>query len=195
MKRNFCQPTRAGFLSTHPTKIMKTTASFVAFTVGSLLVSVAFGANTPPAAPAPSPKSSAVASDQPSPATPPEKLSPPLAESKATEKAIQHHIRRADPSVMETPPPAPRAETKPESPSAGLVWVPGHWAAVKGEWQWNAGMWSIPATPSSIWIPAKYDVKTKQWSAGYWQPDRPQPIEPQLPAKDAPTATPAPAPY
>ena len=123
----------------------------------------------------------------------PEKTTGALALSAETEKAKQEHIATQDPFLMDTPPPAPRAEAKPPSPVAGYVWVPGHWVPVKGEWQWIAGVWSVPATPSSLWIPSKYDAKTKKWSAGYWQPDRVQPINPPASEKSAPGA-PAPAP-
>lgn len=133
------------------------------------------------------------------PALTAEKTAGELEASKATEKANHEHVRAADPFTMEVPPPAPRPETPQPAPGAGYVWVPGHWTPVKGEWQWTQGEWGVPATPSSIWIPSKYDAKTKKWSAGYWQPDRVQAIEPPPPEKGpspAPGAPPAaPAPY
>lgn len=88
------------------------------------------------------------------------------------------------------PPPVPRPETKPPAPAAGYVWVPGHYMPVKGEWQWVAGEWGVPATPSSVWIDARYDAKVKYWTPGYWQPDRPTP-EPSAPTKDGKEAAPA----
>jgi hypothetical protein len=75
------------------------------------------------------------------------------------------------------PPPAPRAETKPESPTAGYVWVPGHYMPVSREWRWVRGEWAAPATPVSVWIPARYDPTEKKWTPGYWQPDRPDGYE------------------
>lgn len=76
-----------------------------------------------------------------------------------------------DPSVIETPPPAARAETKPVSPDPKYAWVPGHYIPVKGEWQWVAGKWAMPPTVESVWIQGSYDAKTKRWSEGHWQPD------------------------
>lgn len=87
--------------------------------------------------------------------------------------------------AMATPPPAPRLETKPPTPGADRVWVPGHYMPEKGAWVWVAGEWGIPATPSSVWIEARYDVKERRWSPGYWQPDRPAPGEGGVPGKDS----------
>jgi hypothetical protein len=95
-----------------------------------------------------------------------------LAEQKAAGEAVRAHIQPAA-RLMATPPPAPRTEVKPSPPDAHSVWVPGHWAPEAGEWKWTAGQWTTPATPTSVWIEAKYDAKTKKWSPGYWQPDRP----------------------
>jgi hypothetical protein len=74
--------------------------------------------------------------------------------------------------VMDDPPPAPRAETKPPAPPGNYVWVPGHYVPINHEWRWVAGEWGVPVTPSSVWIDATYDAKTRTWSPGYWQPDR-----------------------
>jgi len=89
---------------------------------------------------------------------------------------------------MDTPPPAPREETKPEAPAAGYVWVPGHYMPVKREWRWVRGEWAVPAQPISVWIPAKYDAKEKKWAPGYWQPDATTPNEPPAPKNPPPTA-------
>jgi hypothetical protein len=106
------------------------------------------------------------------------------------EAANEEHIAPArDRFVMETPPPPVRPEKKPSIPAPGMVWVPGHWVAVKGEWQWRPGEWGVPATPISVWIDAYYDPKTKHWSPGYWQPDRPAPHQPDTVEKErTPTA-------
>lgn len=76
-----------------------------------------------------------------------------------------------DPAVIDTPPPSPRAETKPASPDPKYAWVAGHYIPVKGEWQWVAGKWAQPPTVESVWIQGSYDAKTKRWSEGHWQPD------------------------
>ncbi len=86
---------------------------------------------------------------------------------------------------MAAPPPAPRAEQKPAVPVAGHVWVPGHYMPVEGQWRWVMGEWGVPATPASVWIPARYDEKTRKWTPGYWQPDRPTPPEPDVAPQDA----------
>jgi hypothetical protein len=93
--------------------------------------------------------------------------------------------------AMDTPPPAPRPETKPGAPAEGMVWVAGHYMPVKGEWRWVNGEWAVPATPISVWIPARYDAEQKKWAPGYWQPDAPttppaepatKPVTPAAPA-------------
>lgn len=114
-------------------------------------------------------------------------LPPKLAAEKATEEAIRAHIKPAKSFEMPTPPPAPRTETKPPAPAENLVWVPGHWAPQDGQWNWVAGQWSVPATPVSVWIEAKYDPAAKRWDAGYWQPDRPDSYEGEAPAKETAT--------
>jgi hypothetical protein len=106
------------------------------------------------------------------------------------EEANEKHILPAHTLIaMETPPPSPRAEKKPPLPTPGLVWMPGHWTPVKGEWQWTPGEWGIPATPVSVWIEPRYDAKTKHWRPGYWQPDRAAPYEPER-SQDDHTPTP-----
>ena len=119
------------------------------------------------------------------PATPP--LPPKIAAEKAAEEAVRAHIKPAKSFEISTPPPAPRAETKPPAPGENLVWVPGHWAPHEGQWKWVAGQWSVPATPASVWIEAKYDPAAKRWDAGYWQPDRPDSYEGEAPAKETAT--------
>jgi hypothetical protein len=87
--------------------------------------------------------------------------------------------------IMATPPPPSRAETKPAAPAGNFVWVPGHYVPLNNEWRWVAGEWGVPATPASVWIEASYDPKTKSWSPGYWQPDRPETYDPGSPGKAA----------
>ncbi len=148
---------------------MKTPASLVIAGLCSLLV-VNASAQSPAAEPAaPTPESPALAAD------------------KAAKEAAKAHIRpAADRFIMAVPPPPARTEAKTPPPVGNFVWVPGHWAPKDGEWQWVAGTWGIPATPASVWIDAKYDAKTKRWSPGYWQPDRPYAPEPDSPPKDPP---------
>jgi hypothetical protein len=95
---------------------------------------------------------------------------------------------------MVEPPPAPRPETKPPAPSATLVWVPGHYMPVEGDWRWVNGEWATPATPISIWIPANYSAAEKKWSPGYWQPDVTTTPTAQSTPPPATSVAPAPSP-
>jgi hypothetical protein len=112
----------------------------------------------------------------PTPPPPPGKITPP-------------QVKTPD-FKMDEPPPAARTETKPEAPAAGYVWVPGHYMPVKGQWRWVRGEWAVPATPISVWIPARYDEDDKKWSPGYWQPDVATTAHPQPATKaDTPPAS------
>ena len=77
---------------------------------------------------------------------------------------------QTDPANIATPPPPLRPEKKNPAPDSTYVWVPGHYTPVKGEWQWVAGKWGVPATPTSGWMEGKYDSDAKRWYDGYWQP-------------------------
>ena len=81
-----------------------------------------------------------------------------------------------------TPPPPPRAETKPTAPGTNYVWVAGHYMPVAKVWRWVRGEWAVPATSISVWIPARYDEQEKNWRPGYWQPDVPSTPTAQVPS-------------
>lgn len=157
----------------------------------------------------PSPTPSMEARQRPEAPAPPSPVSPPVARivakkpapnasaeaatahsssdaiDESIEEAKRAHIRPASaPVEIEPAPPPPHPEKQPASPAAGLVWVPGHWRPVNGEWQWTPGEWRIPATPISVWIEAEYDSATSHWRPGYWQPDRSQPYEMDAPQID-----------
>jgi hypothetical protein len=100
-----------------------------------------------------------------------------VAADKAATEAKRAHVQATELVPMLHAPPMAQVEAKPPSPVAGRVWVPGHWVPEKGEWRWTKGEWRLPPTPISVWIEPRYDAKTKQWSAGYWQPDRPDSYE------------------
>lgn len=119
----------------------------------------------------------------------PPALPPSLAADKAKEEAIRAHIQPSTYQKMATPPPAPRAEIPPARPAGEHVWVPGHWAPQEGEWKWVSGQWRVPATPTSVWIEPRYDPAKQRWSAGYWQPDRPDSYENEAPAASGVTRT------
>jgi hypothetical protein len=174
---------------------MKTKSSLLISGLCSLLVSAAWAANSPtkPAAATPAPATTSSAASKPSTPSAAENDKPAASrsesadttstdDSKAMEAAKRAHIRPTRNHVkVETPPPPVPEETKPAQPAQGLVWVPGHWTPTKGEWQWAAGEWGIPATPVSVWIEPKYDPQTKEWTAGYWQPDRAEPYSGETP--------------
>ena len=183
---------------------MRTKYRFVMVGLFGCLAAVAWSAENPakvpaaaqtspskPVAPVTKPGKAETAETSMKPAAPPakaiEKTAPELATSKALEEANKNHIRPAREGVrMETEPPAVRSEEKPPIPAQGMVWVAGHWRPVDGKWEWRRGEWGIPATPISVWIEPKYDPKTKQWIAGYWQPDREQPYERETEEKEQP---------
>jgi hypothetical protein len=158
---------------------MKTKSFLLISGLCGLLASAAWAENTPGKAATATAPSSATSS----PASTAEKDKATAArdtsstdDTKAMEAAKRAHIRPSRNYVkVETPPPPVREETKPPQPTQGLVWVPGHWTPTKGEWKWTVGEWGIPATPVSVWIEPKYDPETKEWTAGYWQPDRTEP--------------------
>jgi hypothetical protein len=198
--------------STLPSKPMNSGTLFASCVVCGLLASTAVGADAkspkPATAPAPAQPPAALNASSPvtqpltAPQTPRTKEKPTaaqgstvkpgteLAAQQALEEANEEHIKPVRGVLkVETPPPAAREEKKPPSPGAGLVWVPGHWVPVKGEWQWRPGEWGFPATPISVWIEAKYDDKSKQWTAGYWQPDRAAPHEREKSSEELPPST------
>lgn len=112
------------------------------------------------------------AEDRPSSKTPPPAAAPAsTAEPAKVHTGASTFGQQTDNAAISTPPPAPRAETKPAAPSANHVWVRGYYQPVKGEWQWRPGVWAIPATPQSVWIDGSYDPNSKRWSEGHWQPD------------------------
>lgn len=165
---------------------MKTKSSLVIAAWSCLLAAgvAAEKSSPPPATPSvaqPAATPAVTPAEKEKPADDAAKISPSLAASRAAEEARRAHILPATgPFKMETPPPAPRTETKTPAPAPGYVWMPGHWTPVKGEWQWTPGEWGLPPTAASVWIEGKYDSKTKQWSGGYWQPDRPDSYEPEV---------------
>lgn len=84
---------------------------------------------------------------------------------------------------MDTPPPAPLTESKSPAPKSELVWVEGHYMPVEKQWRWVMGVWAVPATSISVWIPGRYDQKVKTWYPGYWEPEAP----PTPPGDSTPT--------
>jgi len=115
----------------------------------------------------------------------------PAPADKKGEPRVEAPVKTPDFEIAVPPPPARPEPPAPLSPVAGHVWVAGHHMPVKGEWRWVRGEWAEPATPSSVWIPARYDAKEKKWTPGYWQPDRPYELESEAPAKvGAPTVAP-----
>ncbi len=89
--------------------------------------------------------------------------------------------------LMKQPPPAPRVEKKPPSPSRNAIWVGGYWVRIKGgpaagRWGWIAGWWRVP--------PA--DVKRGLTAKTRRRPPRKRLVVKRRPPKPAPAAVWAP---
>ncbi len=52
------------------------------------------------------------------------------------------------------PPPPPRYEPHPAA-RRGLVWVPGHWAATGGRYDWRGGYWQAQR-PGYRYVPERW---------------------------------------
>ena len=72
--------------------------------------------------------------------------------------------------VVREAPPALKEESRPASPGADLVWVPGNWTSEKGEYVWNSGRWERPVAASMIWTPARWFHTSEgyEFLPGHW---------------------------
>jgi hypothetical protein len=92
----------------------------------------------------------------------------------------------APPPEPTGPPPLPRQETEPPSPSENAEWRPGYWHWDGSVWHWIAGLWRVPETdiaqeltvkapseapPPRAENPPPPPVQSAVWTAGYWQWD------------------------
>jgi WXXGXW repeat (2 copies) len=75
------------------------------------------------------------------------------------------------PSVtVQTAPPAAIVETRPASPYAGAVWMPGYWSWNGAQYVWVAGSWVAPR-PGYLWVPGHWRGTPYgwRWVRGHWR--------------------------
>jgi WXXGXW repeat (2 copies) len=72
--------------------------------------------------------------------------------------------------VTVAPPPL-RVEAQPAAPSAGHVWIPGHWVWRGGQHEWALGHWALPPEPGYTWEAARWVSEGGQWVfyEGHWR--------------------------
>jgi hypothetical protein len=76
------------------------------------------------------------------------------------------------PVIVHRAPPAPRPERIVASPGPGYVWVPGYWAASRGEWVWVGGHWERPPRRGAVWVPPRYEREGRdsiRFEVGIWK--------------------------
>jgi hypothetical protein len=85
--------------------------------------------------------------------------------------------------VAVAPPPL-RVEVIPARPSAGHVWIPGHWIWRNGVHEWAVGHWALPPEPGYVWEPARWVAEGGQWAfyEGHWRLAAPPPAVVYQPA-------------
>ena len=50
------------------------------------------------------------------------------------------------------------------APSAGHVWMPGHWISDSGQWKWVAAHWELPPSRSSVWVAGHWVPSDGKWA-------------------------------
>ena len=72
--------------------------------------------------------------------------------------------------VAEPPPPAPQREFVTARPTADHIWVAGFWCWYNDRYEWQAGRWELPPTPSATWVPPRWEREGEgyRFFAGYW---------------------------
>jgi hypothetical protein len=89
------------------------------------------------------------------------------------------HTDYAKPSPVyaKIAPPAAKAETRPQAPGAGWVWIQGHWEwNVSIEtWVWVDGTWEQPPEDDAAWTEPEYQDNNGDWMyvPGYWHNQKP----------------------
>jgi len=73
-------------------------------------------------------------------------------------------------------PPPPRVEVRTAQPSAGHMWINGHWAWRYGRHEWIPGHWAQPPNTGMIWEPARWTAVGGRWTfvEGHWRWAQPQ---------------------
>jgi hypothetical protein len=72
--------------------------------------------------------------------------------------------------VVKKPPP-PRLEVVGVAPSAAHVWIAGHWAWERGNYQWVPGHWAKRPRTGAAWVPGhwKQTRRGHVWIQGHWR--------------------------
>ena len=70
-----------------------------------------------------------------------------------------------------TGPPAAVVETRPVSPGAGYVWIPGYHAWAGNAYVWKPGLWEVRPAGRHEWIPGhwKHNKHGWYWIDGHWR--------------------------
>lgn len=76
--------------------------------------------------------------------------------------------------VVDSAPPAPRAEAPPARP--GWLWVAGHWAMVENQWRWVPGHFVRERGPAYVWRDGEWIRRGPRyyWVDGHWETRDPQ---------------------
>ncbi|MCU0662370.1 MAG: YXWGXW repeat-containing protein [Myxococcota bacterium] len=76
------------------------------------------------------------------------------------------------PIYVSTPPPPVKVEIQPPAPSAGYVWIEGHWDWNDADtsWVWVEGTWTRPPKEGWQWVPPKFDDREDNdvYTPGHW---------------------------
>ena len=90
--------------------------------------------------------------------------------------AAQVTVQFSVPGVRVTAaPPPPRVEVRTAAPSAGHVWIAGHWAWRGAAHVWVPGHWALPPAAGYVWEPARWVNQNGQWVfyEGHWRVSAP----------------------
>jgi hypothetical protein len=88
----------------------------------------------------------------------------------AAQPAVVQVAPAPAPVVVATvqPPPA-QVETVPPAPAADMIWTPGYWNFVNGQYVWVAGRYE-PAKIGYVWAPNRWEHVNGRWqmTGGAW---------------------------
>jgi hypothetical protein len=73
-------------------------------------------------------------------------------------------------TIVNEAPPALQTDVAVVQPGAGYVWITGYWTWRSNQYQWVAGHWELPPTPSSVWIAPTLEPRGNayKFTEGYW---------------------------
>ncbi|MFT4066505.1 YXWGXW repeat-containing protein [Paraburkholderia sp.] len=79
-------------------------------------------------------------------------------------------VEPAQPAVVHTAPPPPRAEVVP-GPRPGYIWAAGHWRWAQGAYVWEPGHWEAVRV-GYHWVPGHWAARGPGWVwvEGHWAP-------------------------